>query len=114
MKDLAEYVGASGSTENRVHIDDLLFSSSVKIWRIQPHVDSSTIRKTEVSCIGDWNNDDETDFAITLNIVNPAYTREVKSSTLLLMSNELPAMDKLDGTEDRKVDLKLMWKHVNE
>ena len=30
------------------------------------------------------------------------------------MSNELPAIDKLDGSEDRIVDVKLMWKHVNE
>ncbi len=74
LKDLADYVDTSGSTENRIHIDDLLFSSSVKIWQIQPHVESSSIEKTEVSCIGDWN-DDETDFAITLNVVNPAYTQ---------------------------------------
>ena len=111
MKDLAKVVSNNGGTENRVSSWDLRFGDGVNVWIVRPPVGDAEINRMEISCIGDWNNDDTTDFAVSLMLTRNDNT-EVKSSVMLLMSSELSAIDRLDGREDHDVDLSLLWQHV--
>lgn len=113
IKELKQHVERFQLTENSVSLFNLAFDDEAAVWKINPHIKTFEVSKLEISCIADWNSDLQDDFAISLTLLREEEFT-AKASTMLLMSNELSAIDELDGQSDNQVDLSLLWRHVSE
>ena len=113
---MRSYVRSTGETNNTVNIPDAISEGAAGIWNINLGSLGNNLAKSQVTCVGDWDRDGREDVAISLLYFRfdpqPTTSRgpEVKTSVILLMTGDLPALDNLDGSLDNQVDLSLLWR----
>ncbi len=108
MRDWAE---DSEAANNRVDVPDAFLSGTSGFWSIGFGSLSDSLDSYQVSCIGDWDNDGDEDLAVSImQLRGGFFAGEAKSTVFLLMTGDLPALDRLDGTVDNEVDLSLLWR----
>ena len=105
MKDVAE---ASGATDNTVDMANARSSGVPGIWSIGLGDLSFSLLWVQASCIGHWDTDETEDLAISMLHLD-FDTFEVKTSVYLLMTEDLPTLDGLDGLVDNEVDISVLW-----
>lgn len=111
MRDLVDQTADTGNT---VNLGDAISMGSEAIWNIGLGSLGIDLSRMRVACAGDWDGDGSEDVAISLLRTrygdftgNDATTN---ATVILLTTGDLPALDTLDGTLDKRIDLSLLWR----
>ena len=107
---MRDWVEDSGAANNRVDVPDAFLSGTSGFWSIDLGSLGDNLAGFQVSCMGDWDNDGDEDLAVSILQQRGGFSQpEAKATVFLLMTGDLEALDRLDGTVDNEVDLSLLW-----
>lgn len=113
LSQMRDFVEESGATSNVIDIPEAFSSGTSGFWSIGLGSLSEDLDSLQVACVGDWDNDGQEDLAVSImQATSSFFEARAKSTVFLLMTGDLSALDRLDGTVDNEVDLSLLWRKV--
>lgn len=113
LSQMRDWVEESGASSNVIDIPEAFSSGTSGFWSIGLGSLSDDLDSLQVACVGDWDNDGQEDLAVSImQATFGFFEARAKSTVFLLMTGDLSALDRLDGTVDNEVDLSLLWRKV--
>lgn len=125
LTELQSLAVAQGESDNIVDISRAASDGDSGIWTVKlgdfsNDVSFSTnVMQSSISCIGDWDNDGVQDLGVSMMHIRNydflsffdtnAPPPEVRTTLILLMSGDLPQLDRFDSSADKVLDLSLIW-----
>ena len=113
LSQMRNYAEDSETTRNVVDIPEAFESGTSGFWSIGLGSLNNQLDSLQVACVGDWDNDGEEDLAVSI-LQTRGFFDEAKATVFLLMTGDLPALDRLDGETNNEVDLSLLWRTASD
>ncbi len=103
---LAALDAADSSSDGSVELDTALMQDTAEIWQLSFGQLTTNTLLAYVSCAGDFDADGHEDILVSLTQFDGQRSR---AHVILFAYSDLVAIDRLDGNEDLRVDLSLLW-----
>ena len=113
LSQMRNYAEDSETKRNVVDIPEAFESGTSGFWSIGLGSLNNQLDSLQVACVGDWDNDGEEDLAVSI-LQTRGFFDEAKATVFLLMTGDLPALDRLDGETNNEVDLSLLWRTASD
>ncbi|MCY4094836.1 MAG: hypothetical protein OXG05_06875 [Gammaproteobacteria bacterium] len=94
------------TTDGTIELDTILTQQVEDVWHLTFGGLTSRTLNSYVSCAGDFDADGNEDIMVSLTHVDGLRSR---GNILLIARSDFAAIDRLDGEEDHKVNLELLW-----
>ena len=103
---LASLDAADSASDGSVELDTALMRDTAEIWQLSFGQLTTNTLFAYVSCAGDFDADGHEDILVSLTQFDGQRSR---AHVILFAYSDLVAIDRLDGNEDLRVDLSLLW-----
>lgn len=105
-KQLASLDSVDGVEDGSIELAAVLEQETPDVWQLSFGQLISSAASAMVGCAGDFDGDTHEDIVVTLTHFDG---QRVRGQVILFAYSDLAVMDRLDGQEDMRVDLSLLW-----
>ena len=106
FEDLPEFDAIDGTTDRSVDLGTVLAQENPAVWQLSFGPLTANTFVAHIGCVGDFDGDGHEDISIALTHFDGQRSR---GQVILFAYSDLAAIDRLDGAEDMRIDLSLLW-----
>ena len=104
---LASLDSIDEAEDGSIELATILAQETPEIWRLSAAQLTAGTALALVGCAGDFDGDEHEDIMIALTHLNDLL--QVRRQVILFAYSDLNTIDRLDGEEDKQVNVDLLW-----
>ena len=104
---LASFDSVDGVDDGRIELETILEQEAPEVWRLSATQLTADTARVLVGCAGDFDGDGHEDIMVALTHIDDRL--RVRRQVILFAYSDLDAIDRLDGEEDKRVNVDLLW-----
>ena len=107
VEQLPSLDSVDGAEDGSIELDTILEQETAEVWSLSAGQLTDYTALALVGCAGDFDGDGHEDIMVALTHVDD--NLRVRRQVILFAYSDLAAVDRLDGEEDYRVNLELLW-----
>ena len=106
VEKLASLDSLDGTEDGSIALDAVLEQKTQEVWHLSFGNLTESVALPLVGCAGDFDGDGHEDIIVVLTHFNG---QQLRGQILLIANADFPALDRLDGEEDKRVEVNQLW-----